>query len=490
MRPRRSVVLAGRGGRQPGRFAAGHSCRPVLPERRTADASGGACPDSALRDLSGPTTPPAMPPTQRQRCGVADSTGLTLYEQAWSGRVPRGAAGGNGYTVEILDFAVAMGPLQDGCPRSKTRSRAARTSSSTSIEALVRFQRGVRPAARASDPAGKPDRHRAHGRRFSQRQQLGDGGRRGDADSAPPRRVLPLGGVRQRAAKKGTITVSVAGANGGAGHQDRARRGYAVDAGKSVFGGKLDLAGLPPEATRSTPTSRSATGPSTARPSSRWLRSGETLASDTARRAEARTTDQGLLRGDEPRAARDGQGAHDLPRRERRAVAVVRQAERRCQAPLPDPVVAEARSDSGYAAEREAGVVLQGGRLRQQRIPRRRTPAILSPAGDPIAAGFMPNTARPDQKYKQQQEGLAPTLTRCGATPAGKGSYYIFSDRSGFGAYSLIYSNDLDEPSLPGWGELLGGPAVQDIGRWLGVDLVAAAQGRVFNRPMICGIAC
>jgi hypothetical protein len=58
----------------------------------------------------------------------------------------------------------------------------------------------------------------------------------------------------------------------------------------------------------------------------------------------------------------------------------------------------------------------------------------------------------------------------------GKGAFYIFADRSGFGAYKLIYSNDLKEPGLPGWGELLGAPAVEDAGRFLGVDLLSQAR--------------
>src|SRR5262249_26311689 len=81
----------------------------------------------------------------------------------------------------------------------------------------------------------------------------------------------------------------------------------------------------------------------------------------------------------------------------------------------------------------------------------------------------------PEQTYKRQQEGRAAPY-EVWSYAKGKGSYFIFADRSGFGAYTLIYSNDIKEPGLPGWGELLGGPAVEDISHWLGVDLVAAAK--------------
>jgi len=53
----------------------------------------------------------------------------------------------------------------------------------------------------------------------------------------------------------------------------------------------------------------------------------------------------------------------------------------------------------------------------------------------------------------------------------GKARYYIFADRTGFGVYKLIASNDLKESGLPGYREILGAEALQDISRWLGVDL-------------------
>ena len=81
----------------------------------------------------------------------------------------------------------------------------------------------------------------------------------------------------------------------------------------------------------------------------------------------------------------------------------------------------------------------------------------------------------PAEVYRRQQEGRAPPY-EVWRYSTGKGQYYIFADRSGFGAYTLIYSNDLKEPGLPGWAELLGAPAVADAGRFLGVDLMSAAR--------------
>ncbi len=58
----------------------------------------------------------------------------------------------------------------------------------------------------------------------------------------------------------------------------------------------------------------------------------------------------------------------------------------------------------------------------------------------------------------------------------GKDRYYIFADRTGVGNYRLIASNDLKETGVPGFREILGADALQDISRWLGVDLFAGAR--------------
>ena len=57
------------------------------------------------------------------------------------------------------------------------------------------------------------------------------------------------------------------------------------------------------------------------------------------------------------------------------------------------------------------------------------------------------------------------------STSAGKGAYYIFVDRSGFNNFQLVYTNDVTEPSLPNWSDLMGRRAVADAGQFVGVDL-------------------
>ncbi len=63
----------------------------------------------------------------------------------------------------------------------------------------------------------------------------------------------------------------------------------------------------------------------------------------------------------------------------------------------------------------------------------------------------------------------------------GKQRYYIFADRTGFGSYQLISSNDLRETGSPGFREVLGAEALQDISRWLGVDLFQSSGGSAAN---------
>jgi GWxTD domain-containing protein len=65
----------------------------------------------------------------------------------------------------------------------------------------------------------------------------------------------------------------------------------------------------------------------------------------------------------------------------------------------------------------------------------------------------------------------------------GKARYYIFADRTGFGAYKLIATNDLRETGAAGYREMLGGEALQDISRWLGIDLFSGDQGRTAAPP-------
>jgi GWxTD domain-containing protein len=82
----------------------------------------------------------------------------------------------------------------------------------------------------------------------------------------------------------------------------------------------------------------------------------------------------------------------------------------------------------------------------------------------------------PDEVLRRSQQGRAPPY-EVWSYSSGKGLYYIFADRSGFGAFSLIRSNDLKESGYPGWAGVIGGPAVADASQFLGRDLVTSGSG-------------
>lgn len=63
----------------------------------------------------------------------------------------------------------------------------------------------------------------------------------------------------------------------------------------------------------------------------------------------------------------------------------------------------------------------------------------------------------------------------------GKPRFYILADRTGFGSYQLIASNDLRETGIPGYREILGAEALQDVSRWLGLDLFQSDRGTAAN---------
>jgi GWxTD domain-containing protein len=87
----------------------------------------------------------------------------------------------------------------------------------------------------------------------------------------------------------------------------------------------------------------------------------------------------------------------------------------------------------------------------------------------------------PDDVLRRQQEGRAPPH-EVWRYSKGKGSYYIFADRTGFGAYQLIYSNDLREPGIPAWYDVIGRKAVDDASEFLGVDLSGVATRETNQR--------
>lgn len=91
--------------------------------------------------------------------------------------------------------------------------------------------------------------------------------------------------------------------------------------------------------------------------------------------------------------------------------------------------------------------------------------------------GWKTDRGRVYAKNGAPDDILRKTQSSAGAPPyevwqytRGKSRYYVFADRSGFGAFNLLQTNDLTESSTADWREILKEDAVREIGRYVGVD--------------------
>jgi GWxTD domain-containing protein len=107
-----------------------------------------------------------------------------------------------------------------------------------------------------------------------------------------------------------------------------------------------------------------------------------------------------------------------------------------------------------------------------------RANAQYAEGGRSATPGWRTDRGRIFVKYGQPSDMLDRRSSAGTAPPyqvwryqRGKELYFIFADRSGFGAYKLLATNDLHEVSLPGYRDILGPEALQDVSRWLGIDL-------------------
>jgi hypothetical protein len=78
----------------------------------------------------------------------------------------------------------------------------------------------------------------------------------------------------------------------------------------------------------------------------------------------------------------------------------------------------------------------------------------------------------PDDKLERQQEGTAPPYQVWRYTRE-RNRYYVFADRVGFGTFVLLTTNDTKEAVQANWTDVLGRKAVEDVGRFLGIEFSA-----------------
>lgn len=83
----------------------------------------------------------------------------------------------------------------------------------------------------------------------------------------------------------------------------------------------------------------------------------------------------------------------------------------------------------------------------------------------------------PDDVLDRQQRGGKGQPYVVWRYNKGKGKWYIFGDRTGFGGYVLLASNDLKEAGTPGWQRMVGLAALEDIAQFLNLDTIMLEPG-------------
>jgi GWxTD domain-containing protein len=402
---------------------------------------------------------------------VSDSTGLTLYQQAWESHAEAVPGTPDAYTVEIVDFATAPGryrldvSVQDSVSgKRQSSSLDLRALSDTSVASDLLIAPKMRLAV-AEDTVPNPGEFRA-----------------GNSLVVAAARVIltPLQAkvfylleAYGDKARTGSLSVVVKDSTGTVVTKTPEVPAN-VAAGGSVLQGQLDLTGLPPGNYTMMATLKLADR--TVERSAEFTMAGlaATLARDTAQRAVMRATDEGYFAE---------MGTEDLNKAEAPLIYVAEphelsvwsdklsvEAKRRFltefwrkRDPTPGTSRNERREQFYAAIDYANKTYREGGRnpMSGWRSDRGRI--------------FIRNGA-PDAVLRRDREGRAPPY-EVWSYAKGKGAYYIFADRSGFGAFTMLTSNDLKEPGEPAWQSVLGSAAVEDAGRFLGKDLAPQNRG-------------
>jgi len=400
---------------------------------------------------------------------VVDSTGLTLYQQSWRNRA--GAPGApDAYTVEIVDFAVAPGKyrLEVGVEDSVSGRKA---SGGIDLQALSEADGAsdllVAPEMRlatADDTVPRPGEFRTGNNLVTAAARV---------VLTPLRpKVYYLLEAYSDSGGSGTMSVALRDSTGKTSIKTP-EVPVTVTPGGSVLKGQLDLAGLP-EGTYTMVASLNVSGRAMERSaaiSMEGLR--ETLARDSARRESDRITDPGYFAAMTSQELDDAKApllyiAESGELSPWRAELSL-EAKRRFLANFwqkRDPTPGTARNE-----RREAFYDAIAYANREYKEGGRKSVAGWRSDRGRVFAKY----GAPDDVLRRQNEGRAPPY-EVWRYSKGKGGYYIFADRTGFGAYQLIFSNDLREPGIPSWSEVIGSKALDDAGEFLGVDLFSLSR--------------
>jgi GWxTD domain-containing protein len=398
---------------------------------------------------------------------VADSTGLVLYQQSWQSRARNSGVDTDAYTVEIVDFAVAPGRYRievgvadsvSGRKLSAASELQALSQSAVASDLLIAPQ--IRLATE-NDTVPRPGEFRTGNNLVtaSARVRL-----------TPLRaQVFYLLEAYADSGTEGTLSVEIRDSAGGTTMRTPAVP-VKVTSGGSVLKGQLDLTGLPPGDYLMIADLQLG-GHKTQRSAEFTMADlAATLARDSARRETDRMTDVGyfaemtaqeldsakapLLYIAESREMKAWNAGMSLAAKRRFMTNFWQKRD-----PTPGTPRNERREQFYQAVAYANRTFREGGRAT--------TPGWRSDRGRIYA-----KHGATDDVYRRQQEGLAPPY-EVWRYARGKGYYYIFVDRTGFGAYQLIYSNDPTEAGVANWTAIIGRRAVGDVGQFLGVDLFA-----------------
>jgi GWxTD domain-containing protein len=397
---------------------------------------------------------------------VADSTGLTLYQQAWRNHAPTPGVA-DAYTVEIVDFAVAPGryrldvTVEDSISGRKVQGE-------TDIQALS-------DTDKASDLLLAPEMRLATATDTVPRS--GEFRTGNNLVTAAARVILtPLRAkvyylLEAYAASNQTGSLSVL-VRDSTGKQmvKTPEVPVTVAAGGSVLNGQLDLTGLP-EGNYTVAATLNMAGQRIERSASIYMTGlQQTLVRDSARRESERATDEGYFAAMSEKELEDAKapllyvaesGELSGWKKDLSLEAKRRFLTRFWQKRDPTPgTVRNERRELFYDAIAYANRAFREG-------GRNTVPGWRSDRGRIFA-----KYGKPDDIYHRQQEGNAPPYEVWRYT-RNRDEYYIFADRTGFGAYNLLYTEDPHESRLANWGQILTYEAVEDIGRYLGKNLLA-----------------
>ena len=403
---------------------------------------------------------------------VTDSTGLKLFNEEWYNRAQAEMRRPDAFAVDMVRFSVAPGKYRLGVAvQDSVSGRVAESAielegfagAPAASDLLLSPQ--IRPAS-SGDTVPRPAELR-WGR------MLVTAAARLDLTPLRPTAYYLLEAYAPADAD-GTLSLRVADTAGRA-LITTAETPVQVPAGGGVLKGQLDLGGLPPG--EYTMIASLALGASTVERSAGFTMAGldETLEKDVARREAALVTDEGFFEAmseaelEEAREpltliAEDGEmrrWSKDLSLRAKRRFMTEFWQRRD---PSPETPVNERRQlfyDAVAHAQREYGERGRAGRPgwktdRGRVYVRHGPPEELL---DRVQAGRSP----PYQVWRYRQA---------------RDRWFIFADRSnGLGHYQLMHSNDVKEPTIPNWREVVREEGVADIGRFLGIDFFSNTAG-------------